>query len=60
MAHKPSPDKNAMRAAEDAVRDIKNWIAVFADEHELSSNAKKELESKLNDLAKRIAAIECR
>jgi len=43
--------------AENAVRDLKNWIAVFAEEHDLPEDAKETLHQKIDDLARIVGEI---
>jgi len=49
-----------MTSAEDAVRDLKNWIAVFTTEHKISNDARKQLEARIDELVKKISSISCR
>ena len=60
MQQRAKPDTTKMRSAADAVRDVKNWVALFAAEHELSDEAQKVLHKKLDELVDRIRAIECK
>lgn len=51
------PDTNSVRDAENAVRDLKNWIFVFAKEHNLPKDAVDKLHEQVDNVAKKIAAI---
>jgi hypothetical protein len=55
-----SVNKASMTSAEDAVRDLKNWIAVFTTEHKISNDARKQLEARIDELVKKISSISCR
>jgi hypothetical protein len=44
--------------AENKVRDLKNLVAVYAEEHDLPADAVSSLQEKLDDLAVTIGAIE--
>ena len=46
-----------IRDAENAVRDLKNWVAVFAAEYDLPKEAIDTLHKKIDELAMKIAAI---
>jgi len=46
-----------IKEAEDSVREVKNWVAVFAEQHDLSDEAREVLNKKLEELAKKIAQI---
>ena len=55
----PKP-KAEIRTAEDSVRDLKNWIFVFAKEYDLPKEAIDKLHEKVDELASKIANIQCR
>ncbi|MBI4148285.1 hypothetical protein HY490_03255 [Candidatus Woesearchaeota archaeon] len=57
---KPSVDVRGIREAEDAVRDLKNWVFVFAKEYDLPEEAVKMLHAKVHEVAERIRVISCR
>lgn len=40
-----------VKEAQDAIRDLIDWIEVFAEEYELNSEAKDLLEDKLRELS---------
>jgi len=48
-----------VKEAENAVRDLKNWIAVFAQEYNLPEEAIKTLHQKIDELAVKIGNIKC-
>jgi hypothetical protein len=50
-------DKNLVRDAENAVRDLKNWIYVFAKEYNLPKNAVETLHGQVDIVAKKVGAI---
>ena len=43
---------------ENKIRDIKNWVFVFAKEYDLAEEAVKMLHEKIDDLAKTVGEIE--
>lgn len=53
-------EKESLDKATDSMRDMKNWIAVFKTENELSDEACKVLDEKIDDVAECIANIECK
>ncbi|MBI4150730.1 hypothetical protein HY492_01250 [Candidatus Woesearchaeota archaeon] len=50
-------DQNSIRDAENAVRDLKNWIFVFAKEHNIPKDAVDTLHEQVDNVAKKIANI---
>jgi len=62
MPTKPTAkvDTNTMRIAEDAVRDLKNWVFVFAKEYDLPKEAIDTLHKKVDEVAMKIGQIQCR
>ena len=50
-------DKNSIRDAENAVRDLKNWIYVFAKEHNLPKDAVDKLHEQVDVVAKKVGNI---
>jgi len=50
-------DKPNVAEAENAVRDLKNWIAVFAGEYKLADEAVQKLHVEIDKVAARIAEI---
>ena len=50
-------DVNALRDAENAARDLKNWIFVFAREYDLPKEAVDTLHRRIDDLAVKIGMI---
>lgn len=49
----------SVRATENCVRDIKNWLAVFKTEYDIADEAVKVLHEKLDDIGSKIAGIKC-
>jgi len=52
MAGKPN-----VRDAENAVRDLKNWVFVFAKEYDLAEEAVEKLHEQIDKVAAKIAEI---
>ena len=52
-------EKPQVQAAEDAVRELKNWIFTFAKEYSLADEAIKKLDEKADEIAKKVADIKC-
>ena len=50
-------DKNAVKDAENSVRDLRNWIAVFAKEYDLPKNAVDTLHRQVDVLAEKVGKI---
>ncbi len=50
---------DTVRAAENCVRDIKNWLAVFKTEYDIDDEAVKVLHEKLDDIGSKMAGIKC-
>ena len=50
-------DKNAVRDAENAVRDLKNWLFVFAKEYSLPKNALDKIHEQIDIVAQKIGQI---
>lgn len=48
-----------VREAENAVRDLKNWVFVFAKEYDLPEEAVKKLHEEIDKLAMKIGNIKC-
>ena len=55
----PKP-KAEIKTAEDSVRELKNWIFVFAKEYDLPKEAVDTLTKKVEELALKIANIQCK
>jgi len=53
-------DVNTMKSAEDAVRDLKNWVFVFAKEYDLPKDAIDKLHEQVDRVALKIGQIQCR
>lgn len=59
MAKGKTIDSKAVRGAEESVRDLINWLAVFKTEYDIPKEAYKTLHQKADALATRIGAITC-
>ena len=53
-------DIEAVKTAENTVRDIKNWLAVFAEEYSIPEEANAKLNQKIDELARTIGNISCK
>ncbi|MBI4016365.1 MAG: hypothetical protein HY363_01590 [Candidatus Aenigmarchaeota archaeon] len=56
----PKVNAKTVKDAEDAVRDLKNWVFVFAKEYDLPEEAIKMLHAKVDEVAQKIGAISCK
>jgi hypothetical protein len=54
---KPKAD---VKDAADALRELKNWIYQFAKEYDLSENALEVLHKKIDEVANKLAGVECK
>lgn len=52
-------DVKTVRDAENSVRDVKNWLAVFKTEYDVSGEAYKVLQQKVEELGSKIGGIKC-
>ncbi len=52
-------DKPDIKDAAEAIRQLKEWLAVFAEEYDLAEEAKKKLEEKIDEVSKQIIGISC-
>jgi hypothetical protein len=50
---------DTVKAAENCVRDIKNWLAVFKTEYDVADEAVKVLHQKLDEIGSGMANIKC-
>ncbi len=57
---KAKVNNSSVKTAEDAVRDLKNWLFVFAKEYDLPKEALDTLHKKIDELAVKIGNIECK
>jgi len=57
---KAKVSESSVRTAEDAVRDLKNWVFVFAKEYDLPKEAVDTLHEKIDELAVKIGNISCK
>lgn len=48
-----------IREVENSLRDLMNWIAVFAEEYDLPEEAKETLYGKIEEIAKKAGEIAC-
>jgi hypothetical protein len=49
-----------IKDAEDSIRDIKNWVFVFAKEYDLPKEAVNMLHKKIDELAVKIGFMKCK
>ncbi len=54
---KPKAD---VKDTANALRDLKNWVAEYAREFNLDNKAKKVLEKKIEEVAKKLADVTCK
>jgi hypothetical protein len=52
-------DVKTVRDAENSVRDLRNWLAVFKTEYDVSEEAYKVLHAKIEELGAKIGSIKC-
>lgn len=52
--------KADVKETADALRDLKNWVAEYAREFNLDDKAKEVLENKIEEIASKLAGIECK
>ena len=52
-------DVKTVRDAENSVRDLRNWLAVFKTEYDVSEEAYKTLNAKIEELGSKIGGIKC-
>ncbi len=57
IACKPAP---IIKEAENAVRDLKNWIFTFAKEYDLPEEAIKMLHTKVDEVAVKVGRVICK
>jgi len=48
-----------IKEVENALRDMMNWIAIFADEYNLPKEAKDKLDEQIEIIAKKAGNIDC-
>lgn len=60
MQAKPAVNVRAVKNAENSVRDLKNWIFVFAKEYDLPKEAIDMLHTKVDEVAQKIGQITCK
>lgn len=49
--------KEEIRNVENAVRDVRNWLAVFKTEYDLPEEAYKKLHDKIEEIGKKVGGI---
>ena len=54
------PDVAALQDIENEVRNLKNWVAVFAQEYSLPEEALNKLNEKVDQIAQKVGAITCK
>jgi gas vesicle protein len=52
-------DFESVKKSADILRDLKNWVAVFNNEDELSKEARQKLMSQIDKIAKDLADVHC-
>ena len=57
---KPKPDISALQDIEATIRDLKNWVFVFAKEYDLPQEAVDMLHKKVDEVAEKIGRITCK
>ncbi|GEM_PF-1588080 len=53
-------DPNSVRPVSNALRDLKNWLATFAEEYDLAEEAVKVLTQNMDKIGQKLALIECK
>jgi len=51
--------KPDVKGTAQAVKELKEWIAVFAEEYDLPDEAKEKLDEKIDSVAKKLSGISC-
>ena len=49
----------AIKEVEDSLRDMMNWVAVFAEEYNIPEEAVTKLKEKISEIAKKAGDIPC-
>jgi len=57
---KSKVDVSGVRSAADALRDLKNWLFVFAKEYSLPKEALDKLHEKVDELGDKLKRVECK
>ncbi|MBW2986800.1 hypothetical protein KY333_05510 [Candidatus Woesearchaeota archaeon] len=52
-------DKPDVKGAAEAIRQLKEWLAVFAEEYDLAPEAKAKLSQKIDEVVQQVANISC-
>jgi len=53
-------DPNTIRPVSNALRDLKNWLATFAKEYDLSAETVKVLHQNMDKIGQKLALIDCK
>ena len=53
-------DANTVKEAADAIRDLKNWLAVFAQEYNLAQEAQDKLHEEVDKIVVKLSQIEAK
>lgn len=53
-------DANTVKASANTLRDVKAWLAVFVREYNIEKEAVNLLSRRLDELGRKLAAIECK
>ncbi|VVB81398.1 Uncharacterised protein [uncultured archaeon] len=53
-------DADSIRPVSNALRDLKSWLATFAQEYKLPAEAVKVLHENMDKIGQRLALIECK
>ncbi len=54
----PKPNAQIIKEAEDELRELKNWLFVFAKEYNLPEEAVEKLHEKIDAIAEKLADVE--
>jgi len=57
---KAKPDSSEMKDIAATLRDLNNWVFVFAKEYDLPKEAVDTLHKKVDEIAKKLAVLSCR
>lgn len=52
-------DLDSVKKSADTLRDLKNWVSIFSDEHDLSEDAVEQLTMKIDAIAKDLSNVHC-
>lgn len=54
------PEKKQVNDIAEVLRDMKNWVFVFAKQHELSEEATDILHKKIDEVADKLGKLTCK